>query len=154
MDGAQDLVEKSLYDSDFYAWVQAQADALRARDAAAIDWENVIEEIETLGRSERSRLRSVLETILEHMIKHDYGLNDEPKRGWTRTIQTQRRQAAKVLKDNPSLRPLVGSLIKEEYPDARTSALESFEDHEFERLKHYESAIPQECPYNEQDTLG
>lgn len=45
--------ERPLYDEDFWSWTQEQAGALLRRDLDAIDWENLIEEIETLGRSEQ-----------------------------------------------------------------------------------------------------
>jgi hypothetical protein len=38
------------YDTDFYQWTQAQATALRAKDVAALDLDNLAEEIESLGR--------------------------------------------------------------------------------------------------------
>ena len=45
------------YDTDFYAWTQAQADAIRAKDLARLDIEHLAEEIESLGISGRARHR-------------------------------------------------------------------------------------------------
>lgn len=42
----------SAYDLDTYAWAREQADALRRRSANEIDWENVAEEIESLGKQQ------------------------------------------------------------------------------------------------------
>ena len=67
--------EPSLYETDVAAWADEQARLLRAAAAgdqesrARIDWENVIEEIETLGRTERRELLSHLEIILIHLLK-------------------------------------------------------------------------------------
>jgi len=43
----------SLYDDDFYAWTQEQAELLRrGGGASALDIEHIAEEIEDLGKSE------------------------------------------------------------------------------------------------------
>lgn len=153
MDGTRPLPE-SLYDRDFAAWAAEQGRALRAGDHDSVDWENVIEEIETLGRAERSALRSAIALILEHLLKFDHGLNDAPKAGWRRTIKVQRIHLRKIVKDSPSLKPVVAVMIGEEYADARETALDSFEVHEPVRLDRYRAALPELCPYTEADVLG
>lgn len=152
MDGTRDIPD-SLYDRDFAAWAEQQARALRARAFDTVDWENVIEEIETLGRSERSALRAAIALILEHRIKLDHGLNDDPKRQWTMTVRAQQRNATKILKDNPSLRPAVAAFIFDEYDDARGAALDSFELYEEAQIDHYRRALPEICPYTQADIL-
>jgi len=59
------------YDDDFYAWTQYQAEVLRSMAVAdnRFDRENVVEEIETLGRSERDAVRSQVRRIIEHLLK-------------------------------------------------------------------------------------
>jgi Domain of unknown function DUF29 len=67
-------MNKTLYEQDFVLWSTEQGRAIRKAASARlntpapIDWENVAEEIETLGRSERSALRSHLLVIAEHLI--------------------------------------------------------------------------------------
>jgi Domain of unknown function DUF29 len=51
------------YDTDFYRWTQTQAAALRAKDFATLDLENLAEEIESLGRSDRRAIVSHLERL-------------------------------------------------------------------------------------------
>ena len=153
MDGTRDIPD-SLYERDGWAWARAQARALRTRDLDAIDWDNVIEEIEAVGRAERSAVSSAIGVILEHLLKIQHGLRSEPKAGWARTIRTQRRKLAKVLRKNPSLAPEVGRLIADEYADARADALDSFEEHEEASIAHYRDALPRDCPYSETDVLG
>ncbi len=152
MDGTRDILD-SLYDRDFTKWSEQQARAMRVGAYDAVDWENVIEEIESLGRSERSALHSAIALILEHRLKLDHGMNDGPVRQWRMTIRAQQRHARKVVKHNPSLRPSLSSIIAEEYEDARMAALDSFELHEEARLDHYRRAIPETCPYTEADIL-
>ena len=58
------------YDTDFYSWTQRQGGLLRRLAAgervndADLDWPNIAEEIETLGRSERGSLKNQLATII------------------------------------------------------------------------------------------
>jgi len=153
MDGNRNIVE-TLYERDFAAWAAEQGRALRDGEYGSVDWTNVIEEIEALGRGERSALRSAIGLILEHRIKLDHGLNDEPKRGWRLTVNAQRRHARKTLKESPSLKRIVGEIIREEYADSLDAALDSFELHEEARLAHYRTVIPETCPYTEPDVLG
>ena len=61
-----------LYDTDVLEWSQRQAQLLRRRAAgdpvneAELDWLNIAEEINSLGHSERSRLRSHIAAVIEH----------------------------------------------------------------------------------------
>jgi hypothetical protein len=72
-----------LYEEDFVRWTEEQSSALR--DAAGVgtnlplDWENLAEEIESLGRSQRYELRSRLAVILEHLIKLEHSLAIDPR---------------------------------------------------------------------------
>ena len=50
----------NLYERDFLAWIEAQGQALKARQVAALDWDNLVEEIESMGRSQRNELKSRL----------------------------------------------------------------------------------------------
>ena len=80
-------MNKPLYQEDFVRWSAEQARAIR--DAAGarlntpvpIDWENVAEEIESLGRSERTALRSRLAVIVEHLLKLQASPARQPRRG-------------------------------------------------------------------------
>jgi hypothetical protein len=62
----------SLYDTDFLAWASQQAALLRAGDYTHVDWGNLIEEIEDLGKSERWAIASYLTVLLTHLLKWAY----------------------------------------------------------------------------------
>ena len=62
----------SLYDGNFYSWSLRQADLLRAGRLQEIDVENLIEELESLGRAQASALQSSLRVILLHLLKLRY----------------------------------------------------------------------------------
>jgi Domain of unknown function DUF29 len=61
-----------LYEHDYYAWVQDQVRALREHRIEEVDWENVAEEIDDLGKSVRWSVESHLETLVEHLLKLAY----------------------------------------------------------------------------------
>ena len=98
----------SLYERDFYAWVQETAARLRDRDFNNLDLENVIEEIESLGRSEKKELQSRLKTLLEHLIKRLYVNLPSYFGGWENTIRTQRSELELLLISSPSLKSAWG----------------------------------------------
>lgn len=58
-----------LYEKDFLAWIEDQAQALRTRKANSLDWDNILEELESMGRSEKNALRIHLRVLLMHLIK-------------------------------------------------------------------------------------
>ncbi len=56
----QAISRKSLYESDFLLWTQDTVAKLKARDFDHVDLENLIEEIESLGKSDKKEIRSRL----------------------------------------------------------------------------------------------
>jgi len=127
-----------LYDTDFYGWTQRQADTLRAGDLAGLDVDNLIEEIESMGRSEKRELRSRLTVLFAHLLKWQY----QPQRrsaSWRLTIEGQRDRIADHLDENPSLKGALPETYKKAYRYAiMSAALET-------GLR--KSTFPAECPW-------
>jgi len=102
-----------LYETDFYGWIQNQAGVLRAGSFASLDLDNLIEEIESMGKSHLRALESRIEVLLIHLLK----LQFQPERkspSWEHTINEQRDRLTDHLLENPSLKPKV--------PEAQTKA--------------------------------
>jgi polyhydroxyalkanoate synthesis regulator phasin len=124
-----------LYEKDFALWSAKQAQAIRQAASARIntpapiDWENVAEEIETLGRSERAALRSRLQTIIEHLIKLQTSPAPLPRADWANTIRTQRREIEDLLSDSPSLRREVSGIITAAIPRLRKQVAATLADY-------------------------
>ncbi|OIP69986.1 MAG: hypothetical protein AUK48_14130 [Oscillatoriales cyanobacterium CG2_30_44_21] len=95
---------KSLYDHDFLQWTEETVVNLRTRNFEHLDLENLIEEIEALGRSEKKEVRNRLKTLLEHLIKRIYIDMPQDFNGWERTIREQRAEIKVELDDMPSLK--------------------------------------------------
>lgn len=108
----------TLYEQDFVAWCEDTAAKLRNRDLENLDFENLIEEIESLGKSDRRELRNRLMVLLAHILKRMYINSPENFAGWEVTIVEQRKQLKGLLKDSPSLKPYLREILAEVYADA------------------------------------
>lgn len=109
------------HEGDFYTWAQETADAIRGGRFEGVDWEAVAEELEDMGRSERRALEDRFEVLLAHLIKWRFQ-HDRRSTSWTGTIKEQRRKAARLLRQNPGLKPLLSELISDAYESARALA--------------------------------
>ncbi|MBD2487037.1 DUF29 domain-containing protein [Aulosira sp. FACHB-615] len=113
--------QTNLYETDFYAWSQQQADLLRHQQWHQLDLSNLIEEIESLGRKERQELRNRLSILIAHLLKWEYQPTKR-SRSWLATIRIQRRDILKLLEENPSLNSYLEIAIQEAYENARDLA--------------------------------
>ncbi len=109
------------YETDFYQWTQQQADLLRQGALSALDVENLIEEIESMGKSDRRSIRSHLANIILHLLKWRYQ-SDHRSASWGDSIDNGREEVAWILKDSPSLKPQINTLVDEIYASARRKA--------------------------------
>jgi hypothetical protein len=119
------LGQPSLYERDFYQWVQQTVTALQSRAFDRVDWDNVIEAIESMGRSERRELKNRLIALLEHLLKLHYWADERVfnERGWRNTIIEQRWLIQLVLEDSLSLRTMLDDFYADAYRQAREDPL-------------------------------
>jgi hypothetical protein len=137
----------SLYDEDFYAWTQEQAELLRHITPAGnpLDAELIAEEIEDLGRSELNAAQSLCEHIIEHLLKLEYSDLDEPANDWRYAITEWRVQLEKRLTRTISAKLEI---------DARyRSALRLLRRLERD-VPGLLARVPSECPYSLDQILG
>ncbi|UZQ53828.1 DUF29 domain-containing protein [Trichothermofontia sichuanensis B231] len=97
---------QSLYEQDILLWAEDTVAKLKARDFEHLDLEHLIEEVESLGISQRKELLTRLTRLLEHLLKRLYVPSPEDYRGWENTIREQRRQLRFLLEAAPSLKRL------------------------------------------------
>ena len=118
-----------LHDEDFTLWTERQAALLRRRAAgelvndADLDWQNIAEEIESVGGNTRRELRNRLVRLLQHLLKWHYQ-PEHRSRSWRATIRTQRQEIEDLLEENPSLQSKLPDLFQAAYPRARAEALD------------------------------
>jgi len=103
-------VSAHLYETDFYGWIQNQANALKAGNFASLDLDNLIEEIEDMGKRQKQELRSRLSVLFSHLLKWQY----QPKlqdNSWVSTIRVQRFEIREHIDENPSLKHVLHEAV-------------------------------------------
>lgn len=136
---------QTLYETDYLQWIETTLEKLRSQDYPNVDWENLIEEIEDMSRSERRSLKSNLIVVLLHLLKWQFQA-DRRTGSWEGSIIEHRRRVREALSDSPSLQPYLESIFAECYSQAVKQAkaetglsLEIF---------------PQQCPYQLAEVLN
>jgi hypothetical protein len=120
-----------LYDRDFLLWTEEQAAALRRakKSNLPLDWDNLAEEIESLGKSQRAELNSQIRRILRHLFKLEASLSLDPRAGWRATIRDARTEIEDLLEASPSLRPEISAIMGRQRTIAAKLAAHDLEDH-------------------------
>ena len=135
---------RELYEEDFYAWTQAQAQALRThfKGDNRLDVEHLAEEIEDLGASELQAVESLVEQIIAHLLKLDYSAQTAPRAHWRAEVLNFRMSAARKM--SPSIRRKVEADIAGSYARARQIAAVGAMVHEPDLIRR----LPRTCPYD------
>ena len=115
--------QNNLYEQDFYLWIQATAEHLKEGNFDRIDIPNLVEEIESMGRSEKREFKSRLIVLLMHLLKWEYQ-PEKRSQSWHSTITEQRICLEGLLEDSPSLQPLILEVFDDCYQKARQKAAE------------------------------
>ncbi|MGB7084671.1 MAG: DUF29 domain-containing protein [Phormidesmis sp.] len=135
---------QSLYETDYAQWIEVTLQKLQQQDYAAVDWENLIEEIEDMGRSEKRSLKSNLTVILLHLLKWRYQ-TERRSQSWAASIVEHRIRVRDALEESPSLNSYLDQIFAKAYKDAV-------------KLATAETGLPKEmfpaaCPYTRQQVL-
>ena len=119
----------SLYDTDYQLWLDHTVFQLKAQDFSQIDLENLIEEIESLGRSDKRATASYLMRLCEHLLKIKYWESERETclRGWKLEVRNFRLQVQAILKDSPSLKNHLRENFLAEYQNGRKLFLDDSE---------------------------
>ena len=129
----------SNYATDAYGWTRSRPLQRRANE---LDWDNLAEEIESLGRSERNQIESRLENLILRLLKWKY--QPEWQCGsWRGSILEARHRLEDLLEESPSLRPLPAEYLPKAYARARQK---TFAETGLYRL-------PEACPWTIEQIL-
>jgi hypothetical protein len=115
---------KTLYEEDFYLWIRTTINQLQARQFERVDLENLLEELASMGRSEKRTIENLLIQLLVHLLKLTYWTGEKARNegDWKGEIRNFRRQIIKEVKDSPSLKPYILEIFDECYLSARKNA--------------------------------
>ena len=147
-----------LYDRDLNAWAKQQTEALRRRDLEAIDWENVVEEMDGLRRAQRDPWLTRCEKSLECMllIEHWKSASVSNLNQWRREIDEAQLEMSFVLDDNPSLRQECEEMLAMAWDMGRFRAVAWIAKYSLEEAgarnpqpfrRAADAQVPKECPY-------
>ena len=121
-------MSSTAYETDYNQWLKETVKQLRERNFEQVDWDNLIEEIESMGKSDRRVLMSLLTRLIEHLLKLAYWQEEKKRSGnhWAAAIVNFRAQIQQRLEDSPSLRPELAAMYDKVYPVAIKSVSQLF----------------------------
>ncbi|RKT43772.1 DUF29 domain-containing protein [Thiocapsa rosea] len=137
--------EAPVYEQDLVAWAFANARLLREGRFDSLDVENIAEELEDMGRSEKRALASHLRVLLLHLLKWQ----EQPARrspSWRRSIRNARQEIEEIVAESPSLAQRLPEMIEQAYPKALESAIDE--------TGLPSSNFPPRCPYRQDELLN
>ncbi|MFN4849959.1 DUF29 domain-containing protein [Microcystis sp.] len=128
---------KTLYDQDFALWIEETVKQLKYGDLSQVDLENLIEEVESLGRRDKRELKNHLITLFEQALKRRYLPLSDCYRGWEVTIKRCQSQLKAILNDSPSLCSFLTDICDNCYQEA------------VENMRiEYDANFPDICPFS------
>lgn len=135
---------EQLYDTDFIEWVDCAVELLKQEKFEELDLENLIEEVETLGRSQKHALKSNLRVLLMHLLKWQYQPSQRSG-SWDGSIREHRKRVLDALEDSPSLKNYYISVLEDCHQTARKIATSE--------TGLPLTTFPVECPYSASDII-
>jgi hypothetical protein len=115
------VLTKTLYEQDFHLWLTETVELLKARQVERLDYDNLIEELASMGISQKHALKSNLTQILMHLLKWRYQPEKQSK-SWRYTLLEHRDRIEESLQDSPSLRVYFNEILDSCYQKARRYA--------------------------------
>ena len=117
------------YEQDYYQWTQAMVKALRERDYLSLDWDNLIDEIDDMGKSQKRAIESLLMRLTEHLLKLKYWESEKTRncKHWRSEVVNFRILLDKRLKDSPSLKANLEEIYEDIFPGCKRSVGELFD---------------------------
>ncbi len=135
----------SLYEEDYHLWLMNTIHQLQQGRLAEVDKINLIEELESMIKSEKKAIRSNLRIILIHLLKYKYQ-SEKRTNSWLSTIREHRKRIQDDFEDSPSLKRYFYEVFSKSYQDARELAADE--------TGLSIDTFPVECPFSQEDTLN
>jgi len=138
------LVHQQMYEADFVEWIDKAAELLKQSKFSELDIENLVEEVEGLGRSEKNALRGNLRVLLMHLLKWQYQAHKRSG-SWRGSIREHRIRIQEALSDSPSL--------KNHYTDSFRGVYQKACQLATDETELDISTFPTECLYTPEQVL-
>ncbi len=138
----KDLSE--LYKSDLHAWALQATALIRQHKFEELNIEDLAEELDSMGRKERTEVANRLVILLAHLLKWQY----QPayrSASWRGSLIEQRKLILRQLQQSSSVKPYFPEAMAEAYPDAVDLAARE--------TLFGSDAFPSDCPYTEEQIL-
>ena len=116
-----DTLAKPTYEEDFVLWLEHQAELLRQGRVGELDLENLAEEVEDIGRSQRRAVESEVTVILIHLLKYQFQPSKR-SRSWLDTLLEHRGRLARDFRVSKSLKLYAETELADLYRLARKRA--------------------------------
>ncbi|CCQ63979.1 DUF29 domain-containing protein [Crocosphaera watsonii] len=135
---------KCLYDTDYYLWLQQTAKSLASRDFTTLDLDNLLDEIESLGKREKKAIKSKLRIVILHLLKWNYQVNKRSQ-SWIYSIAEHRQRLYDDFETSPSLKRYCQDIFLQVYQEGRKLAAKETGL----SLNHF----PETCPFSLENIL-
>lgn len=153
---------KSLYEIDYYKWLEQQVFLLKNRDFEQLDLDNLLEELESSLMSCKRELRSYLNVLFLHLLKYHYQktvlndpwVEDRVAHLWLVSIINARSQIKLLLEENAHLKPVVAEIFPETYQMAKRAAIKEMNSHARSTAQRLnKDSFPDQCPWTFEQTM-
>jgi hypothetical protein len=145
---------KELYEKDFYLWVMENLRLLKNKKYDLVDWENLLEEIEDMGRNLFMAVLRQMARIMEGLYKWE-NFKDHPEMyDWVEEVSRARRELINLFEDSPSLKAIAQEMDTVQRAwKLSVRALERWREHPKNKALSTSHSFPQECPYTFQQVM-
>jgi hypothetical protein len=111
---------KQLHDRDFNLWIEEIKLRIQNREFAQMDWDNLLDEIDDMGASQKRALDSYMQRLIEHILKLKYWQSeiDRCRNSWMVEVTNFRSRINRIFKKNPSLKNYLDAEYQDIYQDA------------------------------------
>jgi len=128
----------ALYDEDFFAWTERNAELLRSGHVSDADIAHIAEEIEGQGQLDTKEMYRRVRAVLVYLLKWQLQPEKRP-RSWKVRIVSERIEIELLLKQSPSLETKVCGKLADLYAGAvRLAAAQT---------GLARDQFPKECPF-------
>ena len=146
----------TLYDQDFNHWIETTIKQIQERRFQEVDWQHLVEELETMGKSEKRAFASNLMVLIAHLLKLRVQADapDSTKGSWYNSVIEHRARIKADLADNPSFNSLLEEAIAKAYKESRNLAIKQSKFAKSGVRLPKESEYSLECPFTADQILN